>query len=204
MLTSYRVGRACLVLRKAIGHYLTPRNHEQRPRNSWLRCVVQALSLSLAGLIVFAVSGQSQGMLSAAFTRHVLSPPPAEALFPLRFFSTAVKTDSRGRIITGPTSDPVKHIVGAEAAGERAGLARFTNMLFGAQDDTGRPDPGTRIDPNNPVVQAGGQHWPFVPQPFRSWPNALALTPNGAKLYVTLPGRENFPDWRVAVVDTVN
>jgi DNA-binding beta-propeller fold protein YncE len=164
---------------------------------------VRALSLSLAGLIVFAVSGQSQGTLSAAFQRHVLLPPPADAPFPLRFFSTAVKTDARGRIITGPTSDPVKHIVGAEAAGERAGLARFTKIMFGAQYDTGRPDPGTRIDPNNPIVKSGGQHWPFVPQPFRSWPNALTLTPDGAKLYVTLPGRENFPDWRVAVVDTV-
>ena len=28
---------------------------------------------------------------------------------------------------------------------------------------------------------------------------ALALTPDGAKLYVTLPGREGYPDWRVAV-----
>ena len=43
----------------------------------------------------------------------------------------------------------------------------------------GRPDPGTRIDPNNPKVNSGNQHWPFVKQPFRSWPNALALTPDG-------------------------
>src|SRR5919108_2591788 len=141
-------------------------------------------------------------LLSPNFTFKVLATT-AEAPLALRFFSTAVKTDSRGRIITGPTSDPVKTIVGAEAAGERAGLARYTKILFGAQYDTGRPDPGTRLDPNHPIVKSGGQHWPFVPQPFRSWPTALALTPDGAKLYVTLPGRENFPDWRVAVVDTV-
>jgi hypothetical protein len=30
------------------------------------------------------------------------APPLPEAPFHLRFFSTAVKTDSRGRIITGP------------------------------------------------------------------------------------------------------
>ncbi len=68
----------------------------------------------------------------------------------------------------------------------------------------GRPDPGTRLDPNNQILKSGSQHWPFVPQPFRSWPNALALTPNGAKLYVTLPGREGYPDWRVASVDTAS
>jgi len=51
-------------------------------------------------------------------------------------------------------------------------------------------------------VNSGSQHWPFVKQPFRSWPNALALTPDGNKLYVTLPGREGYPDWRVASVDT--
>jgi DNA-binding beta-propeller fold protein YncE len=53
-------------------------------------------------------------------------------------------------------------------------------------------------------VNSGSQHWPFVPQPFRSWPNALAVTPDGNKLYVTLPGREGYPDWRVASVDARN
>jgi DNA-binding beta-propeller fold protein YncE len=74
--------------------------------------------------------------------------------------------------------------------------------MFGVDYFDGRPDPGTRIDPNNPEVNSGSQHWPFVKQPFRSWPNALALTPDGSKLYVTLPGREGYPDWRVAVVNT--
>ncbi|HJT80286.1 MAG TPA: YncE family protein, partial [Chthoniobacterales bacterium] len=126
----------------------------------------------------------------------------AEAPLPLRFFSTAVKTDSRGRIITGPTSDPVKNIVGPESAGERGGLLRFTKIMFGAGYIDGRPDPGTRIDPNNPVVKSGNQLWPNRKQPFRSQPRALALTPDGKKLYVTLPGREGYPDWRVAVLDT--
>ena len=139
---------------------------------------------------------------SPAFERRVLAPALPEAPFPLRFFPGAVKTNSRGEIITGPDDDPVKHIVGAESAGERAGLERFTKIMFGVNYFDGRPDPGTRIDPNNPQVNSGSQHWPFVKQPFRSWPNAVALTPAGNKLYVTLPGREGYPDWRVAVVDT--
>jgi DNA-binding beta-propeller fold protein YncE len=125
-----------------------------------------------------------------------------EAPLALRLFETAVKTDSQGKIITGPTSDPVKNIVGAEPAGERGGLQRFTKIMYGASYIDGRPDPGTRIDPNNPVVKSGNQLWPFRKQPFRSQPRALALAPDGRKLYVTLPGREGYPDWRVAVLDT--
>jgi DNA-binding beta-propeller fold protein YncE len=138
---------------------------------------------------------------SEAFQRKILETPP-EAPFELRFFETAVKTDSRGRIITGLTSDPVKTIVGAEPAGRRAGLDRFTKIMYGAGYIDGRPDPGTRIDPNNPQVRSGNQFWPNRKQPFRSQPRSLALSQDGKKLYVTLPGREGYPDWRVAVVDT--
>ncbi|HVG29386.1 MAG TPA: beta-propeller fold lactonase family protein [Pyrinomonadaceae bacterium] len=141
--------------------------------------------------------------MSAPFERRVLATTK-EAPFELRFFETAVKTDSQGKIITGLTSDPVKNILGAEAAGERGGLPRFTKIMFGASYIDGRPDPGTRIDPNNPVVKSGNQFWPFIKQPFRSQPRALAVTPDGRKLYATLPGREGYPDWRVAVVDTTS
>src|ERR1043165_1936310 len=140
---------------------------------------------------------------SAAFQRKVLEMAP-EAPFELRLFETAVKTNSKGEIITGPTSDPVKNIVGAESAGVRAGLERFTKIMYGASYIDGRPDPGTRIDPNNPAVKSGSQKWPNIKQPFRSEPRALALTADGRKLYATLPGREGYPDWRVAVIDTVN
>jgi len=166
--------------------------------------ILQACCLVLLGAAVSQVGAQAGGTLSAPFERLVLAPAGPEAPFHLRFFSTAVKTDSRGRILTGPTSDPVKNLVGAESAGVRAGLQRFTRILFGAGYIDGRPDPGTRIDPNNPVVKSGSQHWPFVPQPFRSWPTSLALTPDGRKLYVSLPGREGYPDWRVAAVDTAS
>jgi DNA-binding beta-propeller fold protein YncE len=166
--------------------------------------VLQACCLLLLGAVVSQVGAQGGGTLSAPFERLVLAPAGPEAPFHLRFFSTAVKTDSGGRILTGPTSDPVKTLVGAESAGVRAGLQRFTKILFGAGYIDGRPDPGTRIDPNNPVVKSGSQHWPFVPQPFRSWPTSLALTPDGRKLYVSLPGREGYPDWRVAAVDTAS
>ena len=137
-----------------------------------------------------------------SFQRLVLAPALPEAPFSLRLFTGPVKTNSRGEIITGPGDDPVKQLVGAEAAGPRAGMDRFTKIQFGVDYFNGRPDPDTRIDPNNPEVKSGSQHWPFVKQPFRSWPNALALTPDGKKLYVTLPGREGYPDWRVAAVDT--
>jgi hypothetical protein len=120
--------------------------------------------------------------LSADFTRQVLAPVLPEAPLELRLFTTAVKTDSQGRIITGPTSDPVKNLVGAEAAGLRAGIQRFTKILFAADYFNGRPDPGQRIDPNRPSVSGGSKHWPFVKQPFRSWPNSLALTPDSRKL----------------------
>ena len=148
-----------------------------------------------------AAATPTNATLSAPFQRLALETPP-EAPFELRFFTTAVKTDSQGRIITGPTSDPVKNIVGAESAGMRAGLERFTKIMYGAAYIDGRPDPGTRIDPNNPQVKSGNQFWPLVRQPFRSHPRSLALSPDGRKLYVTLPGREGYPDWRVAVVDT--
>src|SRR5215216_1019216 len=155
----------------------------------------------LAALVFRANAGPVVATLSAPFERKILEPP-TEAPFELRFFTTAVKTDSRGRIITGPTSDPVKNIVGAEPAGERGGMQRFTKIMFGASYIDGRPDPGTRIDPNNPIVKSGSQVWPNIKQPFRSQPRAMALTADGRKLYVTLPGREGYPDWRVAVIDT--
>ncbi|HEX8293837.1 MAG TPA: YncE family protein, partial [Pyrinomonadaceae bacterium] len=167
--------------------------------------VAAALFAAGAGWLLFAADAaratRTNQTFSAAFQRRVLEMAP-EAPFELRLFVTAVKTDSRGEIITGPTSDPVKNIVGAESAGVRAGLERFTKIMYGASYIDGRPDPGTRIDPNNPQVKSGNQFWPLRRQPFRSQPRALALSQDGRKLYVTLPGREGYPDWRVAVVDT--
>jgi DNA-binding beta-propeller fold protein YncE len=169
-----------------------------------LLCIL-GLILTAAGLVLhtnFPTSAKSSSLiLSPNFQPRILSTS-GESPLELRIFITAVKTDSRGRIITGPTSDPVKNIVGAESAGERGGIQRFTKIMFGASYIDGRPDPGTRIDPNNPVVKSGNQVWPNIKQPFRSQPRAMALSADGRKLYVTLPGREGYPDWRVAVVDT--
>jgi DNA-binding beta-propeller fold protein YncE len=165
-----------------------------------LFCVTCAVWLAFQA--DFGVKAQlPRASLSAQFERKILATGH-EAPLPLRLFITAVKTDSQGRIITGETDDPVKTIVGAEPAGERAGMMRYTKIMHGAGYIDGRPDPGTRIDPNNPVVKSGNQLWPFREQPFRSQPRALALSQDGKKLYVTLPGREGYPDWRVAVVDT--
>ena len=169
---------------------------------------ILGLTFIAAGLIVrttFPVVGATQGslILSPNFQPRILSTS-GESPLELRIFITAVKTDSQGRIITGPNTDPVKNIVGAESAGERGGMQRFTKIMYGASYIDGRPDPGTRIDPNNPIVKSGNQVWPNIKQPFRSQPRAMALTAEGDKLYVTLPGREGYPDWRVAVVDTAS
>ena len=147
---------------------------------------------------------QGPRTLGAAFQSRVLASAQPEAPFPLRFFSGAVKTGPDGRIVTGPGFTGRRNLVGAEPAGERGGLERFTKIMFGVNYFDGRPSPGDRIDPNNPQVNSGSQHWPFVPQPFRSWPTSVALTPDGSKLYVALPGREGYPDWRVAVVNTAS
>jgi len=176
-------------------------------RRRRLLLFILGLTLIAVGLVVrttFPVSAtQSSLILSPNFQPRILSTS-GESPLALRIFTTAVKTDSRGRIITGPTSDPVKNIVGAESAGERGGIQRFTKIMYGASYIDGRPDPGTRIDPNNPVVKSGSQVWPNIKQPFRSQPRAMALTADGSKLYVTLPGREGHPDWRVAVVNTAS
>jgi hypothetical protein len=67
------------------------------------------------------------GDFCPAGARHVRRSAISAAVF-----TTAVKIDSNGRIITGPTSDPTKTLVGAEFAGDRAGVARYTKILFGA------------------------------------------------------------------------
>src|SRR6188508_2560227 len=100
-------------------------------------------------VVLVAAIGSGLGALAAAmqspapaFQRKVLAPALPEAPFDLRFFSGAVKTDSRGEIIDGFDDDPVKKIVGAEAAGPRAGMDRFTKILFGVGYFDGRPDKG--------------------------------------------------------------
>src|SRR4030095_1933804 len=148
---------------------------------------VMDLGFPSARKLVAASGGRKQ--LGPAFSYKILATSP-EAPDELRLFTTAVKTDSRGEIITGPNSDPVKSVVGSEAAGERGGLQRFTKIMFGAAYIDGQPDPGTRIDPNNPEVSSGNQIWPNREQPFRRHPRSPALTSDGKKLYVALPGRE--------------
>ena len=159
--------------------------------------VAAAVFAACCGWLLFRASSatatQTNQTFSAPFQRKILETP-LEAPFQLRFCTTAVKTDSKGQIITGPTSDPVKNIVGAEPAGKRAGLDRFTKIMYGASYIDGRPDPSTRIEPNNPQVSSGNEFWPNRPQPFRSQPRALALSQDGRKLYVTLPGREGYAE----------
>jgi hypothetical protein len=91
----------------------------------------------------------------------VLAAAQPEAPFPLRFFSTPVKTDGQGNVIKDPdNSGGLKDLVGAELAGTRAGLPRYTKIMFSAHYDDGRPR--DRLDPNHQVVDSGSAHWPFV------------------------------------------
>ena len=110
--------------------------------------VVQFIANSQSNRFATPPQGEASQSIEAATTRQLsdnftfqVLATTREAPLPLRFFSTAVKTDSRGRIITGPTNDPVKNIVGPEPAGMRAGLARFTKIMFGAAYVNGRPIP---------------------------------------------------------------
>src|SRR5262245_63004201 len=136
-------------------------------------------SIGIAGLAIVCsctagirIRAQGATTLGAPFARRVLAAALPESRFDLRFFSTAVKTDANGRIIRDVDAPGPRRLVGAEFAGERAGMPRYTKILFGASYFDGTADPGTRIDPNNPIVKSGNQHWPHVKQPFRSWPNA--------------------------------
>ena len=153
----------------------------------------------VAGAAGYRLAAQASSTLGPAFEPRILAAALPESPFDLRFFSTAVKVDANGQVITDINTPP-RGLVGAEAAGERAGLPRFTKIMFANSYDKGTP--ADRLDPNNQIVKSGDQHWPHVKQPMRSWPNAVAVTPDGAKVYVTLPGREGYPDWRVAVVNT--
>src|SRR4051794_31223582 len=174
-----------------------------RPFNTRNKIVGVALFGGLLAGISLQSAPPTRHQLSTTFQQNILAAVGPESPEELRLFTGPVKTDSRGRIITGPNHDPVKTIVGAESAGIRAGLERFTKILFPVSYDSGSPDPGKRINPNAPAANSGNQHWPHRDQPFRGWPNSIALTPNGGKVYVSLPGREGYPDWRVASVDTV-
>ncbi len=172
-------------------------------RNRRAVLAVATLVLPLVGVArSYRITAKGATTLGPAFEQRVLAAALPEAPFDLRFFTGAVKTRPDGTIITGPGVTGTRNLVGAEAAGERAGLPRFTKIMFGVDYFSGRPSPGDRVDPNNPIIKSGGQHWPNVKQPMRSWPTSVAVTPDGKKLYVTLPGREGYPDWRVAVVDT--
>ena len=82
-------------------------------------------------------------------------------------------------------------------------------FLPAATDSPGGHVSQVSSDPARRFVIRTGSHrqvsrWPFGSPPFHGSPNALALTPDGRKLYVTVPGREGDPDWRVAVVNAAS
>src|SRR5947209_20529512 len=83
-----------------------------------------ALAVLGGALLVISVRSAPPAtfQLSRTFQQNILAAVLPEAPFELRMFSAPVKTDSRGRIITGPSNEPVKNIVGAESAGMLAAL----------------------------------------------------------------------------------
>ena len=107
--------------------------------------VTAAFALASAASVKGGRAVENQALGAAAFVRQVLTPP-GEAPLEARFFTGPVKLNSRNEIITGKSSDPVKKIVGAAPAGERAGMQRFAKILFGVDYFTGRPDPGDRVE----------------------------------------------------------
>jgi len=90
------------------------------------------LILILVGVVRSTkISAQGPRPLGASLTANVLAPALPESPFDLRFFSGPVKTTPDGTIITGPGFTGQRNLVGAESAGLRAGLERFTKIMFG-------------------------------------------------------------------------
>ena len=72
-------------------------------------------------------------------------------------------------------------------------------VLAGCGGRISPPDRRTLTPGENPF---GPEHPLYVPQPHRDHPAALALTPDGSRLYVALRGSVDEPGDQVAVVDT--
>src|SRR5262245_62858834 len=125
------------------------RRHHRTGR--WFVVAVTLCSAALVAVSAVRLRAGGVALQATSFPRLVLAPALPEAPFDLRFFSGAVKTNSRGEIIEGFDSDPVKRLVGAESAGMRAGLERFTKILFAVDYFTGRPNKGDRLDPTYQV-----------------------------------------------------
>jgi hypothetical protein len=85
-----------------------------------------------AAVVGYNVAAQGSKTFGQAFKRRILAAALPESPFGLRLFSTAVRTDANGRVITNIDAPPPHNLVGAEAAGDRAGLPRFTKILFSA------------------------------------------------------------------------
>ena len=163
--------------------------------------------LMLATFVGFLVAlglvwhAEKHATLSVAFDRKVLAPPRNEGPIDLSVFAAPGPADAFGSINTDAASNTVKDRV-AEAAD--ADLMRDTAIMFAMRYDEGRPDADERLDPSSLHAGISHEQCPVHSQPFSRSPHALALTPDGDKLYVTLSGKEALPDWRVAVIDTAS
>jgi len=110
--------------------------------------VTFAISVLVTSIAVeYRAAAQGSTTLGPAFQRRVLAAALPESAFDLRFFSTAVKTDANGNVITNVDAPGPRKLVGAEAAGERAGLQRFTKIPITMADSRG----GFAGDANGPI-----------------------------------------------------
>src|SRR5262245_63252989 len=147
--------------------------HSRRSRYASLRRnapffagLAVVFAIAATGFFSHRLHAQGRRTLGAPFEKLVLAAALPESPFHLRLFATPVKTDAQGRVITNAdNSGTVKDLVGAEAAGTKAGLTSFTKITFSASYGDGRQK--TRLAPNQKNVSSGSAHWPFVKQPFR-------------------------------------
>ena len=162
---------------------------------------VSGLVLSSSHKLVGASGGRKQ--LGPPFSYQILFHQGRSAVGVALFHHRGQDRLEGQRSSPAPTATRSRTSSAPKPPASAAGSSAITKIMFGAGYFDGRPDPGTRIDPEQPAGQAAATSTGRIaPQPFRSRPRSLALTPDGSKLYVTLPGREGYPDWRVAVVDT--
>src|SRR5262245_64650761 len=111
-------------------------------------------TIAATGFFTHHLYAQGRRTLGAPFDRLILAAALPESPFHLRLFATPVKTDAQGRAITNAdNSGTLKDLVGAEAAGTKAGLPRFTKITFSASYDDGRPK--DRLAPNQKNVSSG-------------------------------------------------
>jgi hypothetical protein len=96
----------------------------RRRFSSWLFIFIGIWLLALVGAAGRGAA-TATALQSGTFVRKVLAPALPESPFDLRFFSDAVKTNSRGEIITGLYTSRTSHL----SAGDVEALSLYLTSL---------------------------------------------------------------------------